>query len=90
MKLAWCKRGVYIIPFKGSRHTVIRFFSSSKFSCKKFSRKIIFVPIELNEKNFTSRVYCIIIFVSKNFRAFSADKNIFTTKKANYGKYMLM
>ena len=51
--------------------TVFRIFSSSKFLCKKFSRKIIFVLIELSEKIFTSPVYysvymyirCIIVFV---------------------------
>ena len=35
---------------------LIRFFSSSKISLKKDSRRIIFGQTKLNENNFTSRV----------------------------------
>ena len=41
--------------------TVIRFFSSSKFSSKTYSRKIIFAQTKLNENNFTSRVWWALI-----------------------------
>ena len=62
-------------------NTVIRFFSSSKFSCQKLSRRLIFVQIELNENFFTSRVNCIIIFVKKIFVLFCARKYFYNAKK---------
>ena len=41
--------------------TVIRFFSSSKFSSKKYPRKIIFTQTKLNKNNFTSHVWWALI-----------------------------
>ena len=41
--------------------TVIRFFSSSKISLKKYLRKIIFGQTKLNKNNFTSRVWWALI-----------------------------
>ena len=37
------------------------FTSSTKFSLKKHSRKIIFRQTKLNENNFTSHVWCALI-----------------------------
>ena len=42
-------------------HTVIHFFSSSKFSSKKYSHKIIFSRTKLYENNFTSRMWWALI-----------------------------
>ena len=43
-------------------NTVIHFFfSSSKFSPKKYSHKIIFAQTKLNKNNFTSRVWLALI-----------------------------
>ena len=61
--------------------------SSSKFSRKKFSRQIIFTQrahSKYSFEKFTLYNYND-IYSCKKIRAFSADEDIFTTKKANYG-----
>ena len=56
---------VIIVDFKCTHvkywSTVIRFFSSSKISSKKYSRKIIFEQTKLNKNNFTSHVWWALI-----------------------------
>ena len=52
---------------------------------KIFSYKAIFVQIDLDLYIPSKNIRYIIIFVQNIFVFFSADENIFTTKKANYG-----
>ena len=54
--------------------------SSSKYPCKRFLCKILFVQIELKEDFFTSHVHCVIIFVKIIFVCFSCTK-IFLQRK---------
>ena len=56
--------------------TVIRFFSPSKFSSKKYSCKIIFGQTKLDENNFTSRVRWALIEIALCAEEMACEKEM--------------
>ena len=56
--------------------TVIRIFLPSKFSSKKYSRKIIFGQTKLDENNFTSRVQWALIEIAPHADEMVCEKEM--------------